>query len=127
MLSLQSSCVPIAEILDESADDCTALRGHLTDQSKATSSGPVEEPQSGDSRGKQSHYHSVYLEERQHTTASDVSKPQQDNTGVHIHFTTVNQPVRVTTHDGTNIVAMPDNSMSGVRQLQHSYLSLIHI
>ena len=129
MLSLEGSCLPSVV---ECPGDRTALQGprEQTDSGgklESYSSNPcyISTGLAGDSEGKQSSAEcSTVAMDRQETThnvASDVIKTEPTTTGVHIHFTSVNRMVRVTTHDGTNIVAMPDNSMCDVQQLQHSY------
>ena len=121
MLSLEGSLLPS---VTECVEDRTALRGPLPQDADGANPLDLVQEQFGDSRGKQSHLNSVTSNSlQQHTSSSDVTMTQPNNSGVHIHFTSVNRMVRVTTHDGTNIVAMPDNSMSDVQQLQHSYHS----
>ena len=49
---------------------------------------------------------------------SDLNPNMRKSQGIHIHFTTVNEPMRVATREGTNITAIPDDTMCDVRQLQ---------
>ena len=53
--------------------------------------------------------------------ASDLNPEVRKTQGIHIHFTTVNEPVRVTTRDGTNITAMPDDTMTDITLLQTNH------
>ena len=103
-------------------------RGNVENQAESrqgsTTDLTVDPPQSrhGDAGIKQSPDHSgkqnsgVSAEEFR--IIEDLKSDRRESTGVHVHFTQVNQPIRVTTHEGTNFIAMPDHSIDNVRQLQ---------
>ena len=114
MLSLVGALTP------QSKEGTEPLRGEPSADEGGTSQHLIsalcrEESQPGTSRGKQSYdncRNSLDTNDEQRSQpTSDVNNVGHNNTGVHIHFTNVNSMVRVTTHDGTNIVAMPDSTM----------------
>ena len=98
---------------DSISDDRMALPGRHEESGspKQFSMGPSGFKQSPDHPGNSTQQTAL-------KARSDVKEEPPETKGVHIHFTTVHEPVRITTHEGTNIIAMPDTTFNTVQQLQ---------